>query len=181
MRKLCWEINKNEPAPFVTASSNYELDEEITIELQDEDNLNYDEYGGILDGGNYESEQAVDFYELSAGKLGWINCDRFYEIKNPATLAIKVDSEKPLVVRLVFRDINSVLPAYSDSNHKDQYEVSGIPRGEKVLLLAYSVKDDKAVFGYKEITIGENKIESISLNNLSKARFKGAVSELLSF
>jgi hypothetical protein len=73
------------------------------------------------------------------------------------------------------------MPVYNDSNHPDQYVVSNIPKGEKVLLLAYSVKDDKAVLGYKEITIGENKTENITLNNLSKARFKGAVSELLSY
>ncbi|MGB0887830.1 MAG: hypothetical protein ACPGSL_06890, partial [Vicingaceae bacterium] len=108
-------------------------------------------------------------------------CDRFYEIKNPETLAVRVNSEKPLAVRLVFRDINSVLPAYANSNHLDQYEVNGIPKGEKVLLLAYSVKDDNAIFGYKEITIGENKVETLDLNKLSKSRFEGAVSELLSF
>ncbi|MDG1475583.1 MAG: hypothetical protein P8Q14_00415, partial [Vicingaceae bacterium] len=164
-----WNVNKKESAPFNTTSPIEEV------------NMNYDEYGEVLDGEYYESEEAVSFYELSAGKLGWINCDRFYEIKNPATLAIKVNSEKPLVVRLVFRDINSVLPAYSDSNHKDQYEVDGIPKGEKVLLLAYSVKDDGAIFGYKEIIVGENKTEKITLTNLSKNRFKGAVSELLSF
>jgi hypothetical protein len=165
-----WNIDKNEPAPFNNASN-----------LQQEISMNYDEYGDVIEGDYYEGEEAVDFYELSAGKLGWINCDRFYEIKNPATLAIQVDSKKNIVVRLVFRGINSVLPAYSNSNHKDQYEAAGIPKGEKVLLLAYSVKDDNTVFGYKEIIVGENKIENITLSNLSKSRFKGAISELLSF
>ena len=167
-----WEVDKKEAAIYNTASSLEDEDERIEI---------YDEYGDVIDAEYLESEEAVDFYELSAGKLGWINCDRFYEIKNPATLAVRVNSDKPLVVRLVFRGINSVMSAYSNSNHTDQYEASGIPKGEKVLLLAYSVRDDEVVFGYKEITIGENKIEEITLNNLSKARFKGAVSELLSY
>jgi len=170
-----WEVDKNEPAIYNTP--NYELDENVNIAIEDQ---NYDEYREALDEEYYE-EETVNFYELSAGKLGWINCDRFYDIKNPATLAIKVNSEKPLVVRLVFRDINSVLPAYNDSNHKDQYQTKGIPKGEKVLLMAYSVKDDGAIFGYKEIVVGENKTEEITLTNLSKNRFKGAVSELLSF
>ncbi len=165
-----WRIDKNEPAIY--------NDEPLVME---EISFNYDEYGDVIDGEYYETEEPVNFYELSAGKLGWINCDRFYEIKNPATLAVKINYKTPLAVRLVFRDINSVLPAYANSNHKDQYEISGIPKGEKVLLLAYLVEDDNAVFGYKEITIGENKIENLDLNNLSKARFKGAVSELLSY
>lgn len=86
-----------------------------------------------------------------------------------------------MVVRLVFRDINSVMPAYSNSNHKDQYEVLGVPKGEKVLLLAYSVKNNNAIFGYKEIVIGNNKLENITLSSLSKKNFKSAVSELLSY
>ena len=126
-----------------------------------------------------ESVEAVDFYEMSAGKLGWINCDRFYDAKNTSTIAIRVDTDKSMVVRLVFRDINSVMPCYANSNHKDQYEATGIPVGEKVLVLAYSVKDENAVLGYKEVTIGENDTEYISLNNLSKTRFKSAVKELL--
>lgn len=172
-----WAVDKNEPAIYNETSNSYELDDNVNIVIEEQ---NYDDYGETLDEEYYE-EEAVNFYELSAGKLGWINCDRFYEIKNPATLAVRVNSDKPLAVRLVFRDINSVLPAYANSNHLDQYEVNGIPKGEKVLLLAYSVKDDNAIFGYKEITIGENKVENLDLNKLSKSRFEGAVSELLSF
>jgi len=189
-----WTVNRNEPAMATLASSVPEPEVQKKTELNYRDNIEIqqlnndrawaveDEYGeGIYNEEYIESEQSVDFYEMSAGKLGWINCDRFYEVKNTSTLAVRVDSDAQMVVRLVFRDINSVMPCYSNSNHKNQYEASGIPKGEKVLLLAYSVKDENAVFGYKEITIGENKVENIALNNLSKTRFKSAVSELLSF
>lgn len=186
-----WGANKNEPAMFVENGEMAEEPQEAVKEQVVEteqimfNNINTDgfrdnEYGEV----NQEyvqSVQAVDFYEMSAGKLGWINCDRFYEAKNTTTLAVRIDSDESMVVRIVFKDINSVMPCYSNSNHKDQYVASGIPKGEKVMLLAYSVKDDNAVFGYKEITIGENDIENVSLNNLTKTRFKSAVSELLSF
>ena len=181
-----WEVNRNEPAPFNNSDAPIvEEKEEIEV-IQVQQNVNvwdgpfaYNEDGGIYDQAYIESEQSVDFYELSAGKLGWINCDRFYEAKNTSTLAIRVDSDKSMVVRLVFRDINSVMPCYSNSNHLDQYEATGIPTGEKVLVLAYSVKDDNAILGYKEVIIGENKMEFITLNNLTKTRFEGAVAELL--
>jgi hypothetical protein len=189
-----WELSKNEQAMFNSANE-YELDNEVNIQIQEENTEqgifnaeNYDAWRGEDEFGDQilvkpyiESLKAVDFYGMSAGKLGWINCDRFYEVKNTSTLAVRMDTDKQMVVRIVFKDINSVMPCYSNSNHKDQYEATGIPKGEKVLLLAYSVKDDNAVLGYKEITIGENKIENITLNNLSKTRFKSAVSELLSF
>jgi hypothetical protein len=186
-----WSVNPNERAIYTAATMEPEFKgKENIVEIQQQmNNINYDEYGeqmfnekaAIYDRAYAESERAVDFYEMSAGKLGWINCDRFYEVKNKSTLAVKIDSDESLVVRLVFRNINSVMPCYANSNHKDQYQASDLPAGEKVLLLAYSVKDEQAVFGYKEIVIGENKIENITLNNLSKTRFKSAVSELLSF
>ena len=118
---------------------------------------------------------------MTGGKLGWINCDRFYDVKKTSPLMVRLNSAENMVVRLLFRNINSVMPAYSNSNHKDQYEATGITTGEKVLLLAYSVKDDNAVFGYKEIVIGKNEVENIALNTLTKKRFKSAVSELLSY
>ena len=175
-----WNVDKNEPVMVNGNNNLININEEVEII----DSEQFDEYGEVLDGASYEeseSEEAVSFYEMTAGKLGWINCDRFYDAKNTSPLMVRVNSADDMVVRLVFRDINSVMPAYSNSNHKDQYEATGIPTGEKVLLLAYSVKDDNAVFGYKEIVIGENKVENIALNTLTKTRFKSAVSELLSY
>lgn len=165
-----WEIDKREP---VLTNGNATTQ---TVYIEDE-------WGDpiVSEEDFYESEGDNTLYELSAGKLGWINCDRFYDAKNTAPLVVKVDSKDPVVVRLVFRNINSVLPCYATSNHKDVYEAKGIPAGEKVLVLAYSVKNDNAILGYQEVIIGEDKSASIKLNNLSKARFKGAVSELLSY
>ncbi len=173
-----WNLSKNEPVMVYLENSS--SDNEVEIE----ESVQTDEYGEVMDGEYYqesEVEKAVNFYEMTAGKLGWINCDRFYDVKNTSPLIVRVNSADEMVVRLVFRNINSVMPAYANSNHKDQYEATGIPTGEKVLLLAYSVKDENAILGYKEITIGENRIENIALNTLTKTRFKSAVSELLSY
>ncbi len=190
-----WTINKDEPAVKNTAlietpeekkSEQEILPQNIYNNIRKQIN-NKDAIAsewdneGIYDDEYIESERAVDFYEMSAGKLGWINCDRFYEVENKTTLAVKVDNKEPMIVRIVFKDINSVMPCYSDSNHKGHYKATGIPKGEKVLVLAYSVKDENAILGYKEVTIGENDTEFITLNHLSKTRFEGAVSELLSF
>ena len=172
-----WTVDKNEPV-MVNGANN------IVDEIEILESQQFDEYGDVIDGAYYEeseSEQAVNYYEMTAGKLGWINCDRFYDVKTTSPLMVRVNSTNEMVVRLVFRDINSVMPAYSNSNHKDQYEAKGIPTGEKVLLLAYSVKDDNAIFGYKEIVVGENVVENIALNSLTKTRFKSTVSELLSY
>tara|TARA_B100000809_G_scaffold265183_1_gene323226 strand:- start:45 stop:1376 length:1332 start_codon:yes stop_codon:yes gene_type:complete len=191
-----WNVDKNEPV-IVNGNNdlaNYKLDDNVEIQIDEDSAITfssenydawkgeqYDEYSEILDAEYIENKNSFNFYEMTAGKLGWINCDRFYDTKKTSPLIVRVNSAEDMVVRLVFRDINSVMPAYSNSNHKDQYEAMGIPTGEKVLLLAYSVKDENALFGYKEIVIGENELENVSLNALTKNRFKSAVSELLSY
>lgn len=164
-----WEVDKTEPV-F--------LNDNPTPFIEEEQQVYSDEWGDEM---VMESEGDQTFYQLSAGKLGWINCDRFYDTPNTSPLMVKVDTKEPVSVRIVFRDINSVLPCYTSSNHKDVYTAKNIPTGEKVLLMAYSVKGNNAVLGYKEITIGENSSEILTLNNLSKRRFEGAVSELLSY
>lgn len=167
-----WEVDKKEP---VLTNSNFLSSETEYIENESNE--------AILDSEEmfYEGEGDNALYELSAGKLGWINCDRFYDTKNTVPLIVKVDTKQPVAVRIVFRNINSVLPCYSTSNHKNVYEAKKLPIGEKVIVLAYSVKDNNAVLGYQEVVIGENTSASITLNNLSKLRFEGAVSELLSY
>jgi len=187
-----WTVNRNERSRAVLLNTNISQDTSPVVEQLPNvelgfNQINYrqwkgeDEYGDILDNTYTNSIQEVDFYEMSAGKLGWINCDRFYEVKEKTTLVVKITSDESMVVRVVFKDINSVMPCYSNSNHKDMYEVPNIPIGEKVMLVAYSVKDENAIFGYKDVTIGENDIENITVTKLTKNRFKSALSELLSF
>ncbi len=179
-----WNVDKDEP---ILISNNNPMPEQIPeVEIEQaytEEGMYFGETlsadNEILDRVYYEDEGDETFYQLTAGKLGWINCDRFYEVKNTSVLAVKVDTKEPVVVRLIFRDIESVMPCYANSNHKNKYEASGIPTGEKVLILAYAVKDNNAVLGYKEIIIGENNLEEIALNDLSKTRFESAVKELL--
>ena len=168
-----WTVDKNS-AVLVNETNNF-ADNEIDNEVEMIESDNDDEYEET------ETEKALDFYDMTAGKLGWINCDRFYQVKEKSLLTVRLKSTEDMIVRLVFRDINSVTAAYANSNHKDQYESSDMPTGEKVLLLAYAVKDENAVFGYKEIVIGENSIEKIALTDLTKKQFTSAVSELLSY
>jgi hypothetical protein len=166
-----WEVDQTEPVS---------LNEPISSPVVEVEQIwTEDEYGDnvALDRAYYEGEEV--FYELTAGKLGWINCDRFYDVKNTTTLAIKVDTKEPIAVRIVFRDIESVLPCYSSSNSKQLYNASGIPSGEKVLLLAYSLKDDKALVGYKEVILGDKKMETLSLEETNKRGLERVFSEML--
>lgn len=83
-----WNVNKDEP---VLVSTGNELNNEEMEQV-----VLFDEYGDAIESEYYEeneSGQAVNFYELSAGKLGWINCDRFYDVKETAPLIVRVNKD----------------------------------------------------------------------------------------
>ena len=68
-------------------------------DLEEGDSLQFGE--GFIDGGTeyfrIGTKEYQDAYLMTTSKLGWINCDRFYDTKNPTNLLVKVDSvEKTL-------------------------------------------------------------------------------------
>ena len=69
--------------------------------------------------GNIEDISIVNDLILSSPKLGWINCDRFYQDKTPKVdLIVKYEGDFTPNVVLVFKEINSVLPySYRENNY----------------------------------------------------------------
>ena len=116
--------------------------------------------------------QKIDALErtiLKATKLGWINCDRFSEIKEKTDLIVSIDQKFKPEIRLVFKDINSIMPALSINN---KLVVKNIPIGQKATLMAFSYVNDEVYFVTKEIVIGKNSLEELSLNKTTVEAFK---------
>jgi hypothetical protein len=126
-----------------------------------------------------EMEYVSDALVLKSTDLGWINCDRFYDVENKTNLIVKLNSDSSMCVRMVFNDIKSVLPGFQISNNKANYEFTNVPIGERVLLLAYSVKNNDAQLGYKEVVIGEDFNNLIAVNEMSTSQFEGMIRELV--
>lgn len=81
---------------------------------------------------NYIVSQKV-YDEIGISKLGWINCDRFWEVENTTELYASFnpqDSIKNANVYLVFKDMNSVIQAYYYSDKSPQFE--NMPIGCKI-------------------------------------------------
>lgn len=126
---------------------------------------------------SYEREGGVEgeyqeTYIMSMTRLGWINCDRFYEIKEPVRFVVKADSVEKTFVALIFKDIKSVLPGYQLSNLSTEF--SGIPKGADVTVLAYRVdpKTKDAVVGREDITAGDTKTIQLAMQPMSAGDFK---------
>lgn len=114
-----------------------------------------------------KNEAGIDSYLLSSGSLGWINCDRFYDDPTEKMeIVVSVDTALHPSVRLVFKNIQSVMSGYADENGKIRFE--GIPQGSEVSLVAYSIVDNKPYMALRNISVTANSEEKITLTETSK-------------
>jgi hypothetical protein len=98
---------------------------------------------------------ALDKMILSSANLGWINCDRFMKNGNITDLWVDMDTEFKPTVRLVFKNINSVMPAYFNAN--DKMFFPNVPVGQTATLVAFSMVNEEPYFVTKEIKISANQ------------------------
>ncbi len=81
---------------------------------------------------------------LKSDKLGWINCDRFSDSQIAKTnVHINLKAEASTEVRVIFKDIMSVMNAYYDNGG---YIVKDIPIGANVKYIAIQNRTDGIYF-----------------------------------
>ena len=111
-------------------------------------------------------------YLMKLSSMGWINCDRFYDIQKKTTLQVKVQSVKNTVVALIFKEIKSIMPGYCFSNNT--IEFANLPDGQEVTLLAYSVdeKTKSARACTYDLLLGETKEIDLKMSEMDLDELK---------
>lgn len=171
--KLAWYKNAQEKFYSVNNSSNSKSDFEDNSSEGNDTVFIDNEYGEmeVLDGVYVSENRIVGDYLIGRfSRLGWINCDRFYNEEETITMKLKIDngiSVKPYSVYLIFKDINSVLPLYSVTN--GTYQTPKIPKGSNVTIFAVQT-DGKELqkLGFKDVVTSDEKILMISAKKVSK-------------
>ena len=144
---------------------------QLFVEDQEvEDSSGWD--GEEMFGEGYYAE--ADGYLMKVGKMGFINCDRFYDFPVKIDLIVSVDSDVKMSYRLVFEDIKSVLPGYEYSP-EGSMKFPNLPKGKQAIIIAYSIskKTKQAKFAYAQVKLGkEHKIyltaKTMSIADLQK-------------
>lgn len=126
--------------------------------------------GGDIDTAKINETNKVDKMILNSGQLGWINCDRFYNVKEKTDLTVDVDTAFCPVVRLVFKDINSVMPGYYTLDKK--MVIRNIPVGHKATLIAFCTINSEPYYVSKDIIISRNHKENLELMKTTLAALK---------
>ncbi|MDO8366747.1 MAG: OmpA family protein [Saprospiraceae bacterium] len=94
----------------------------------------------------------ADGYFATVTQLGWINCDRFY--RNPAPrLELVVAEKEEAALYAVCNDINAMLPLYR--NDDGTYSVNGLPKGQKVTVIAIKLKDGMPQYAQRDLKVGD--------------------------
>lgn len=92
-------------------------------------------------------------YTIFPSRIGWINCDKFYDFTEAKT-AITFTSETPslekILIFLYFPDLQSVMQVYGG--------VSGqVPVGRNVKIVAYAVTEEEQYFSFFLEAAGQDK------------------------
>lgn len=119
-----------------------------------------------------------DMYLASVNNLGWINCDRFYDVPKSQRTQLLVKAEAP--VRMIFRDINSVMNGGVVRGEPEKYGFSGVPEGAPVTLFSMKQEEGDLYLAMRNTRVGEEqppleyrRVEEAELearlNNLQRA------------
>ena len=116
----------------------------------------------------YVDNALVQKYVFSSSKLGWINCDRFYNV-SPTQLTdlIIANTQKEEEHFLVFEDIKSVM----GPNRYNGVAFKNIPKNKKATVIGFKVINNQAYIASQEVVIGsikklELKYEKTNLDHL---------------
>lgn len=155
---------------------NWQLDSGLVMEpIVMNDFIGEEEYEG------YYLPETVSNYFFKSNQLGWINCDRFVDYEGEKTdLIVKVENPMPLEYKttmfLVFKNIKSVMPVYTDNN--EYFTCGQLPIGEEVVLVTVSASENACVFSCKDMIVEKGKIEKVKLETVSKSKMEEELAKL---
>ena len=120
--------------------------------------------------------KSVNRYLMRTSSLGWINCDRFYEMveedKMDLQFASVSDDDR---YYLVFKDMKSLIrPRKVDGN----IVFKGIPKGENVRLVGINVQDGNAFLASQDFTLNSSVDVRMSFASAEMKDLKKALQEI---
>ena len=121
-----------------------------------------------------------EYLLLNSKKVGWINCDRTFNFKNPKVLNLVIeDAIDEFNTRLVFKKRNIILPGLINSNYTNKYQFTKVPVGEIAFVIAYLKKDDGYLVAYSQVTLGYIKSIVLKPSYKSELEFNSLLDSVL--
>ncbi|MEM6299766.1 MAG: hypothetical protein AAF740_13845, partial [Bacteroidota bacterium] len=97
-----------------------------------------------------------DSYISKVSTMGWINCDRFYDVPQEDRTNLFVEAETP--VQMIFTRINSVLRGqHGEAEGTPTARFTNVPKGERVFLYSLKEEQNQLYLALKETTTGTDQ------------------------
>ncbi len=110
-----------------------------------------------------------DILTFPIKRLGWINCDRFYnDLRPKAQLLVEANGQNA-DVKLIFKKLNAIMPISRMKNR--QFKSADIPIGEPVFVVGIRKEGDQLYFGMQETTV-DNKTIALNFSPISDTELK---------
>lgn len=127
-------------------------------------------YGSMLDSLGLSGARDLGAYVFSSSQLGWINCDRFYDVpaaqKHDIIVYDTDTAEKQ--VYLIFTGINSMIRMGRDAS--DRYIQQDVPRNEPAVVVAYKVVDGRAWLCHQKVARGRHQQLDFRPSSIAEVR-----------
>jgi len=123
------------------------------------------------------NDAGMDAYLLKSDRLGWINCDRFMDVEQKTDIIVMVDTTLRPAVRMVFENISSVMNGSYDAR-SGTVRFQGIPVGEPVRLIGYSIMNDIPYMANTQITVSNNLKKVLQLMPITKQQMEAELASL---
>lgn len=122
------------------------------------------------------STNALNYYIFSSAKLGWINCDRFYNDPSPKIDYVLKDQFKSnSQTMLVFHNIKAVMPSTTIGRSVTFYKV---PLGAKVTLVSIQNRDEEYYLATKETTVSKDGITNLNYKPVTLELLEAKIAQL---
>jgi hypothetical protein len=135
------------------------------LKLDSEEKLTRSANGG---GANLQSAQ--DYFVLSTPKLGWINCDRFYNYPAKVDYLVKLKERASLLI--VFNSMKSIMRG-------DLNGVFGnVPLNEKITIVGLKTENGKLMMAFHETTITNQPFDRLTFQPVTVKEYKSRLERL---
>lgn len=168
--------NKNEPVEreglFVLVIENSPIQQNDQEYIKSFDNK-YSKYENKPIKNMKDAE--LNYYVFSISKLGWINCDRFYEEENTIDYIVKAPYDKDTQIKMIFKDIKGILIA---KNKNENYSFENVPIDKPVIIFGIKNKNGILMTSFTETKITAKPLENLVFKETTLAELKQELEKL---
>jgi len=155
------DMNQIPPLDLNSSMRPIDLNEDLYIGITAWKELNQerfkkkfrDQYANLIsDASSKLGRSDVDNYIFASTRLGWINCDRFLDLKDEqkTEYIVRTNHAEDVTVQLVFNDTRSIMPGQLKD---DQIVFKNVPIGRSVKVIGISYANGKPTMSTLQTTI----------------------------